>query len=510
MDRLSRKIALANALTCVLVLLGFGSIFYVVEENRYAGRTEDIRLLLAMLYEQKREDIGNEIFGRKIISLEDTLERIREIDDIVHVAAYDARGEVLARAGQGGPTEFDLARGEPDQQAVFRESSLGSMPTLDFVTPVVVIGEHVGYIGFRYSMQKLHDESRSTLLTFAGLLVCLLVIVNMTLGGILKRLVIRPVTALKESLDRVRDGNLSERVDLQRNDVIGEMADAFNEMTSSLSAAHDARDEMLAELSRKADELYRANRRLTELDRLKSEFITSVSHELRTPLTSVLGFAKVIRRDFRKHYRNTEPTRIGRRIDDNLDIIQEEGDRLTALINDILDLAKIESGHMEWQNRTIHIEDLFQRAARTTAGLFSQMPDLRLYVQAPIGLPPIKADPDRILQVLINLISNAAKFTSRGSIELNATQHNGSVRISVRDTGVGIPKPELERIFDRFHQMPDSESTRLKPRGVGLGLAICRRIVEHYGGRIWAESTPGVGSTFHVELPAEDGDYAEA
>ncbi|MBG0778099.1 MAG: PAS domain S-box protein [Desulfovibrionaceae bacterium] len=256
----------------------------------------------------------------------------------------------------------------------------------------------------------------------------------------------------------------------------------------------------------KTRELKEANRRLRELDEMKSAFLSSVSHELRTPLTSILGFAKLINRDLSGALEATLVDaglqgKKARRIVQNLAIIQNEGERLTRLINDFLDLSKIESGKLEWRDRMVRPAELLEEVAQAASGLFAQNPEVRLESKLADELPVLRVDADRVKQVLLNLLNNAYKFTPRGVVRLEAEAGAAALVVRVRDSGVGIPPQDLEKIFNKFHQVRSSDTLQDKPRGTGLGLAISRQIVRHYGGTIQAESTPGQGSVFTVTLP---------
>jgi len=274
-------------------------------------------------------------------------------------------------------------------------------------------------------------------------------------------------------------------------------------------AAMNRRLEQLVEertraLEQKARELEAANERLLELDKLKSAFLASVSHELRTPLTSILGFAKLIRRDLEKHFdsRPGGQPREATRAQGNLDIILLECERLTRLINDVLDLTKIESGRVDWRDRTVDVAACIRTAVEAVRVQFEAKPGIALKLDLPKQLPPLFMDPDRLCQVLMNLLNNAVKFTQQGEVRLVAREAGeGVLRIEVQDTGVGIESADLEKVFDKFHQATQDDTLQNKPQGTGLGLAICRQIVENYKGRIWVRSTPGEGSTFIVELP---------
>jgi signal transduction histidine kinase/DNA-binding response OmpR family regulator len=241
-----------------------------------------------------------------------------------------------------------------------------------------------------------------------------------------------------------------------------------------------------------------------EISRMKTDFIANVSHELRTPLTSVLGFAKLIRKQFSQNILPAlnEPTektsKSATRIVENLEIIILEGERLTNLINDVLDLTKIEAGKVEWRDEPVVAADLIQRAIAVSSSLFEQK-SLHLVTEIQDNLPVLRGDPDRLMQVIINLLSNAAKFTRNGEVVCGARRTDQGVAIYVRDNGIGISPADQLQLFERFRQVGDTLTD--KPKGTGLGLAICKQIIKHHSGTISVESTPGSGSTFTMLLP---------
>jgi signal transduction histidine kinase len=261
-------------------------------------------------------------------------------------------------------------------------------------------------------------------------------------------------------------------------------------------------------LARQAEALSEANARLIELDALKSGFLATVTHDLRTPLTSVLGFAKLTRRDFLKEFMpfsdvSEKLTKKGTRIADNLRIIENEGARLTRLVNDFLDLSKIESGRLDWHDRLVAPDEVVRLAVDAVSGEYEQNDQLVLVVDVCADLPPLLVDPDRLMQVLVNLLTNAARYAREGDVVLSAGRlASCRVEFRVSDAGPGIPEEERERIFDKFHQVRRGDTTAGEQRGTGLGLAICKHIVERYGGEIRVEPRTPQGTVFVVELPA--------
>ncbi|WP_298919168.1 ATP-binding protein, partial [uncultured Nostoc sp.] len=241
-----------------------------------------------------------------------------------------------------------------------------------------------------------------------------------------------------------------------------------------------------------------------KIDQMKTDFISTVSHELRTPLTSVLGFASIIKEKLETDVFpiiSTEDRKLQKtikRVGDNLNIIVSEAERLTSLINDVLDIAKMEAGKVEWQMQPIDPSELLNWASNSTAGLF-ETNGLQLVCEIEPGLPQIVGDRNRLLQVLINLISNAVKFSESGCVTCRVKQGNDGVCISVIDTGIGIALEDQPKVFEKFRQVGDTLTD--KPKGTGLGLPICKQIVDHHGGRIWVESEPGNGSIFSFIIP---------
>lgn len=252
-------------------------------------------------------------------------------------------------------------------------------------------------------------------------------------------------------------------------------------------------------------ELTLANDQLKELDSIKSSLLSKVSHELRTPLTSIVGFAKLMARDIEEPARlialeNAEYKGKCLRIQRNLSIIISESDRLTRMINDNLDLFKIESGKMEWRDARIDSAELAREAFDAVLGESSAKPGVEFRIDLEPSLPPLYADRDRILQVLINLLSNALKFTEEGSVVLSAAREGRFLKFIIKDTGIGIPEQDHDFIFEELFRVAHDDTISNPHKGTGLGLAISKQIVNHYDGTISVQSEPGNGSTFTVLL----------
>ena len=244
------------------------------------------------------------------------------------------------------------------------------------------------------------------------------------------------------------------------------------------------------ENARLFQEIQDKNEQLEAANRHKSQFLANVSHELRTPLNSIIGFTRIVLR------------RTGGQIADlqkeNLQKVLVSSEHLLNLINELLDLAKIESGRMEVYAETFQLNDVVRMATSTVEPMLKDG-RVRLVTEIAPDIPPLKTDRDKLKQAVLNLLSNAAKFTEQGEIRVAAWQENGNVKLTVSDTGIGMKREALDYIFDEFRQA-DMSSTR-RYGGTGLGLAIVKRFINLMGGDIGVESEVGRGSKFTITLP---------
>ncbi len=309
---------------------------------------------------------------------------------------------------------------------------------------------------------------------------------------ITQRVILRPIRQLRALANNVAEGNLKVRSSIKTGDEYERLAEAFNHMLDNLEAAQEKLrqanrqlDAKIAELSERNIELFRANK-------LKSEFLANMSHEFRTPLNAILGFAQVLREKPGLLKRDK-----GQRYAEN---IITSGNRLLAMINDLLDLAKTQAGKMELHIEQASVVQICESLV-SSFSLLARKKRIRLQMDVSPDVPLITTDAGKVQQVLYNFLSNAVKFTPlRGHVEVRAFMlDSGMLRIAVRDTGCGISEAERDKIFDKFRQGGGS-LTREAP-GSGLGLTISRELATMLAGSIGLESEVGAGSTFWLDIP---------
>ena len=269
------------------------------------------------------------------------------------------------------------------------------------------------------------------------------------------------------------------------------LADEFNRMAGALKQSYD---NLEAKVNERTQELRAANEWLRDLDRLKSSFLSNVSHELRTPLTAIGGIAENLL-DGMAGALNEKQVRY-------ITGIKDSGDRLARLIDDLLDLSAIEANRIKLTPTNFTLDDLVYELAEMLKSV-AEAKSVALEVRARNGHLMARADSDKITQVLTNLVINAVKFTPSGgkvALTLAPSIEGDWIQVNVTDSGPGMPATEVEKIFDEFYQI--SQPSHEKTAGVGLGLSICKRLVEMHGGAIWVDSSLGRGSSFHFTVPA--------
>ncbi len=317
-----------------------------------------------------------------------------------------------------------------------------------------------------------------------------------------QRLVLSPVRTLRRVAERVTTGDISVRSSIRSGDEFEELSDAFNDMLTHLKTAQEEQQKINRSLDVRLEQLAQTNVALFESNRLKSKFLANVTHELRTPLVSIIGFAELLRDAWENP--KVDKARLARYSEN----IRTSGCSLLDIINDLLDLAKIEAGKLELHVSEFSIAELCRDLIDFTRPLADKR-NQKLTLELAEDLGPCRSDSGKVTQILYNLVSNAIKFTpTGGAISLWARGHGQDrIRLSVADTGPGIPDDQRRVIFEKFRQL-DASATR-EHEGTGLGLAITKELAHLLGGTIQLESREGQGCTFTVELPTTLNSKAE-
>lgn len=380
-------------------------------------------------------------------------------------------------------TPSDVARWRPSEKGteylypIYWREVKASAPEEVLMGPSEVAGKPVlvGFVRLAFSGEPVRDALRREY--FAVLLMALLIA---AIGGIVARLVyiqvVRPVTQLTAAVQEFALGRNPRRVQTPQSGEIKILVDEFQKMTEVLR--------------RREEELREINRELTEANRVKSTFLASISHELKTPLHAIIGYAQLL-------LEGAEGPLTSEQVKD-LRTILGAGKHLLSLISQILEYARIEAGKESLSLEPFTLEDVLRECYEIFAPQVAEK-HLEFRLKLPDTTVRLLADPLKIRQIIFNLLSNALKFTETGFVALSAEVDNGVVRISVQDTGPGIPAEGLPRVFEPFVVL-DSELTR-KHGGAGLGLAISASYAQLHNGRLTARSSPGKGTTFILEIP---------
>jgi signal transduction histidine kinase len=298
------------------------------------------------------------------------------------------------------------------------------------------------------------------------------------LGYAISWSLIGPLQQIDARFKEIAAGDFSQQVQVINKDELGTLAANLNKMSTELG-------QLYRQLEEKSTQLEAANKH-------KTDFLARVSHDLRTPLNSIIGFTRIVLRRMEGQLPSLQK--------ENLQKVLISSEHLLNLINELLDLAKIDAGKMEVIADTFRVEDVINM---TTATVEPLLKDGRVHIVRDIasGLPPLKTDRDKLRQVLFNLLSNAAKFTEQGEIRVSAARENGNLKLAVADTGIGMKPEALGHIFEEFQQA--EKTTARKYGGTGLGLAIVKKFINLMGGDIVVESEEGKGSKFTITLPME-------
>ena len=336
----------------------------------------------------------------------------------------------------------------------------------------------------------------SALLRTALLLVAFLLLAIVTSIALARRMV-RPIKSMQAAATKIGEGALDHRIDVPSKDELGMLAEEFNRMAARLQESYasleEKVDERTRELAKALAELDEKGHQLETASRHKSEFLANMSHELRTPLNAIIGFSEVMHEQM---FGELNEQQLG-----YVDDVLEAGRHLLSLINDILDLSKVEAGLMELELTDVSLPQALRRGL-TMHGKRANQSGITFGLSVDPEEIVVQADERKLRQVVFNLLSNAVKFTPPGGrVDVSAQMTDGIAEVAVTDTGSGIDPEDLELIFEEFRQAQGDSGRRQE--GTGLGLPLSRKFIELHGGRLWVDSEPGAGSTFHFTLPVE-------
>ncbi|MFZ5813898.1 MAG: ATP-binding protein [Bacillota bacterium] len=405
-------------------------------------------------------------------------------------AADPTRTEIFQRVtlDDGAPAfRYMMALRADESCLICHGQPAGELDKTGYPKEGLVEGDLAGAISVILPMREALNAARAESIRMAILVLALAGLTLVMIWFLLWRQVSSPLAQLAEVAASIGTGHFRVSPEqlrpLRANRETAVVADAFEQMSQRLQELYEGLEQKVAERTAKLQE---ANRELERANRHQSEFLTMVSHEFRTPLTSIITFTELLLADERLQPAQRE----------NLTDVLESSQHLLKMINDLLDLSRLEAGKVKLFKEVLDVRDLLRDVTRSVHPL-AEKKAIELTVNAPADLPLVEADELRVSETLMNLLSNAVKFTPEGGrIQVSAAAAGETVQISVTDTGIGIAPEEQERIFEAFRQ-----GGRHRPEGSGLGLALARSLVELHGGSIWVESRLGEGSRFTFTLP---------
>ena len=377
--------------------------------------------------------------------------------------------------------------------------------TADGQTVKVKEGELIGMAKITLPLERTEETLHKTNAFVMTAEFVKIVLAILAVYLVIRYVITKPVLHLKKVSDAIAHGNLDMRADIRTGDEFEELSHAFNRMLRHLVTVQEELRELNADLDAKVDELAQVNLKLYEMNKLKNEFLATMSHELRTPLNSILGFSDVL----------ASADNLTERQKRYVANITTAGRTLLAMINDVLDLAKIEAGKMELQVTEFSIRDLIERQAGSMAPM-AEKKNIELTWDVDPDVPTLRQDAGKLQQILNNLLSNAIKFTPEGGrVDVRACLFDAqTVDLIVEDTGIGIPLEDQEVIFEKFRQgktIPGQEDALTRQyEGTGLGLSIVKELTKLLGGEVLLESEFGKGSVFTIRIPVELKDVLES
>ena len=529
-------------LPCAMVLLLSSMVFLAIESKSFK---ETMMNDLSSLTEVIGTNSAAAIVFKDVPAGEDVLSALKAERRVVTAILIDEAGKLFAQYKRDTDAAYDTLSAETEAHLTEKKQPLETIlrfhgDHMDVYKPIILDGDPIGAIYLRADLDQLHQQLRHHF-WIAGIIMIAFFLMALIISSRLQRLISGPIIHLAQIMKRVSsEKKYSLRADKKSKDELGDLIDGFNQMLSRIQRRDEAlaghREQLEAEVTLRTDELLKSNRHLEQaVDRLdhakkiaeaanraKSDFLANMSHELRTPLNHIIGFTELV---VDQHFGELNDIQ-----EEYLNDTLHSSRHLLSLINDILDLSKVEAGRMDIDPKQIRIESVLTNSLSMIKEKAMQH-GITLTIDAHSAPEYVVVDERKLKQVIYNLLANAVKFTSKGGkITLSAetlclnnggittwdgrtvysASHAGNtaedsqkvVKISVIDTGIGIAQEHLDRVFKPFEQVENSRSR--KYHGTGLGLSISQKIVALHGGAIWAESEgEGLGSSFTFVLPQD-------
>lgn len=498
--KLWKNLPLSSKITAMMSLLVLTSIVGITQvsiQRERAGFEAELRNQASLLLNTIAFTAREPLYNLEIDELAEIAAIAGDSEEISLVRVYDPEGRLLvdAFAPQVGLSQEVDPLGELLVEVASGETFFEAQSDQLVTGQAVTVGRQtLGAVAVGYSTAPLERKVADLRLQsiLAG---SITLIMGMAVSLVLARQIARPLGDLAEASARMAQGDLKTRVSGDSQDEVGQLALAFNQMADAVETRQRELGDLAASLEDQVEartaELVVAHRQAEEANRLKSEFLAVMSHELRTPLNAIIGFVGIMMLD-----KETRPQTLhmNKRIRAN-------AERLLSLIDDILDISRIESGRLELVPSPLSLREMAE-SMRAEFGVLAEEKNLDFSIHVAEDLPEtILIDEDALRKILTNLLANAVKFTDSGQVSIELTRQAHSMVIEVRDTGAGIPAHMQEVIFESFRQA-DSSYTRAHG-GAGLGLSIVRHLCQAMNGTVEVSSTIGEGSTFTARLPLE-------
>lgn len=506
LESLYFKISFFVIVIQIMVMSGIGIVYYNSFSNQLDAALKERIEIPAKLLESSR--------GR-LVSIQDReAVRVQVGENVTDVLVVNKNGTVLfslqpelsgkkvAAVSTLDASWFDFE----NPQTIFQEVTENEEPYLISITPIgsTVGGEITLFVYAKAGTAVTRAQKAQVAQLVIGSTVITVIATYMILFFLFYTQVFKRVGQVVSMLRQVGEGNLNVRIpDIRANDEISTLQRQFNSMVEKRSQTETTISELNKNLQtlnegleqrviERTHELNLAKEEAERSNSVKSQFLASMSHELRTPLNAIINLSQFVSRGVMGEVNEEQK--------ESLDLVVSSGQHLLNLINDVLDISKIEAGALKlFVESEINVSDVLQPIIATAQSLVHNKP-IEIVTEIEADLPEITGDKRRIAQIMLNLVSNACKFTETGQVTIGAKVQDSSILLSVTDTGPGIAADDRQAIFETFRQ---TETGLKSGAGTGLGLPISQRLAEAHGGRLWVESEVGQGATFYVSLPIQ-------